>query len=200
MRNIWKALIIIFVAGIMIGDVLIDFRAQVQARPQDIQAAEALDRDVGITVGDLAPEFSGRKVDGQTLSLSDLNEKVVVVNVFASWCGPCRVETPHLVELYNELDQDQVEFVGLNLQETPQAVKSFQEEFSIDYPLLLNQGGDITDIYRPIGLPTTWFIDQEGIICFTFSGPMTKNMLQNILADVAAGREPDPFAVQLGGA
>ena len=63
-----------------------------------------------------------------------------------------------------------------------------------DYPLVLNEGGDLTDIYRPIGLPTTWFIDRDGVIRFVFSGPMTKEALQVILEDVAAGREPDPFA------
>lgn len=195
MKRFWKVIILIFVVGTMVGDLLIDYRTQVQAHPQDIQAAELLDRNIGIAVGDIAPQFSGTTLDGQTVSLGDLDGKLVVVNVFASWCGPCRVETPHLVEIYNELDKDEVEFVGLNLQETSEAVKSFKEEFAIEYPLLLNEGGEITNIYRPIGLPTTWFIDQEGIIRFTFSGPMTKESLQAILDDVAAGREPDPFSV-----
>jgi thiol-disulfide isomerase/thioredoxin len=195
MKKFWKVAIIILVAGIMTGDLLLDYRNQAQAHPQDTEAAELLDVNVGIAVGDLAPEFTGTTLDGQTISLNELRGKLVVVNVFASWCGPCRVETPHLVELYNELDKDQVEFIGLNLQETPAAVQLFKEEFFIDYPLVLNEGGEITDIYSPIGLPTTWFIDQEGIVRFTFSGPMTKESLQAILEDVAAGREPDPFAV-----
>jgi len=195
MRKYWKVIILIFVAGIMAGDLLIDYQAQVQAPPQESQAAELQDRNVGIAVGDLAPEFSGMTIDGEIVALSDLDGKLVVVNVFASWCGPCRVETPHLVEIYDELDRDEVEFVGLNLQETPGAVQTFKDEFSIEYPLLLNEGGEITDIYSPIGLPTTWFIDREGIVRFTFSGPLTKESLQVILDDVAAGREPDPFAV-----
>ena len=195
MKKLWKVAILILVAGIMTGDLLLDYRNQAQAHPQDTETAELLDVNVGIAVGDLAPDFTGTTVDGQTVSLSEQKGKLVLVNVFASWCGPCRVETPHLVELYNELDKDQVEFVGLNLQETPAAVQSFKEEFFIGYPLLLNEGGEITDVYSLIGLPTTWFIDQEGIVRFTFSGPMTKESLQAILEDVAAGREPDPFAV-----
>ena len=195
MRKFWKVIILIFVAGIMAGDLLIDYQAQLQAHPQESQAAEMQDRNVGIAVGDLAPEFSGTTIDGQIVALSDLDGKLVVINVFASWCGPCRAETPHLVEIYDELDRDEFEFVGLNLQETPGAVQAFKEEFSIEYPLLLNEGGEITDIFSPIGLPTTWFIDQEGIVRFTFSGPLTKESLQVILDDVAAGRESDPFAV-----
>ncbi|MGB5844198.1 MAG: TlpA disulfide reductase family protein [Anaerolineales bacterium] len=195
MKKFWKVSVLILVAGIMVGDLLLDYRTQVQAHPQDTEAAELLDVNVGIAVGDLAPDFTGTTVDGQAITLSELSGKLVVVNVFASWCGPCRAETPHLVEIYKQLDRDRVEFIGLNFQETPKAVESFKDEFSIDYPLVLDEGGGITDIYRPIGLPTTWFIDQDGIIRFSFSGPMTKESLQVILEDVEAGRDPDPFAV-----
>ncbi|MGB3699656.1 MAG: TlpA disulfide reductase family protein [Anaerolineales bacterium] len=195
MKKFWKVSVLILVAGIMVGDLLLDYRTQVQAHPQDTEAAELLDVNVGIAVGDLAPDFTGTTVDGQAITLSELSGKLVVVNVFASWCGPCRAETPHLVEIYKQLDRDRVEFIGLNFQETPKTVESFKEEFSIDYPLVLDEGGGITDIYRPIGLHTTWFIDQDGNIRFSYSGPMTKESLQVILEDVEAGRDPDPFAV-----
>ena len=80
--------------------------------------------------------------------------------------------------------------------EAPGAVASFQVEFGIDYPLVLNQSGDLTrgGLYRPIGLPTSWFIDQEGVVRFVFSGAMTQEMLLRIIDDLKAGREPDPFA------
>jgi len=195
MKKIWKVIILVLVAGIMTGDLILDYRTQAQAHPQDNKAAELLGLSVGIAVGELAPDFSGTTVDGQTITLSDLKGKLVLVNVFASWCGPCRIETPHLVEVYNELDRDRVEFIGLNLQETPEAVEFFKDEFSINYPLVLNERGDLTNIYSPIGLPTTWFIDRDGVIRFRFSGALTKEALQVILDDVAAGREPDPFAV-----
>ena len=61
-------------------------------------------------------------LDGQEVQLADLQGRTVLVNVFASWCAPCRLEAPHLVEAYNELDPDKFVFVGLNLQETPEAV------------------------------------------------------------------------------
>lgn len=195
MKKIWKVIILVFVAGVMVGDLFLDFRNQVQAHPQDTEAAELLGLNVGTTVGDLAPDFTGTTLDGETVTLSDLRGKVVLVNIFASWCGPCRVEAPHLVEVYNSVDQENFEFIGLNLQEAPGAVEGFRDEFFIEFPLVLNEGGDLTNIYTPIGLPTTWFIDQDGVIRFTFSGPMTQEALQAILDDVEAGREPDPFAV-----
>ena len=195
MKKIWRVIILVLVVGIMTGDLILDYRTQAQAQPQDNETAELLGLSVGIAVGELAPDFTGTTVDGQTITLSDLKGKLVLVNVFASWCGPCRVETPHLVEVYNEIDRDRVEFIGLNLQETPEAVEFFKDEFFINYPLVLNESGDLTNIYSPIGLPTTWFIDRDGVIRFRFSGAITKEALQAILDDVAAGREPDPFAV-----
>ena len=195
MKRIWKIIILVFVAGVMVGDLFLDFRNQAQAHPQDTEAAELLGLNVGTTVGDLAPDFTGTTIDGETIALGDLRGKVVLVNIFASWCGPCRVEAPHLVEVYNSVDREKFEFIGLNLQETPGAVEGFRDEFFIEFPLVLNEGGDLTNIYTPIGLPTTWFIDQDGVIRFTFSGPMTQEALQAILDDVEAGREPDPFAV-----
>jgi thiol-disulfide isomerase/thioredoxin len=194
-KKFWKVIILVFVAGIMAGDLILDYRSQPQAHAQDVETAELLGLNVGTTVGDLAPNFTGTTVDGEIIALSDLKGKVVLVNVFASWCGPCRVEAPHLVEVYNSIDKGGFEFIGLNLQEAPDAVEGFQDEFLIDFPLVLNEGGDLTNIYSPIGLPTTWFIDQVGVVRFVFSGPMTKESLQAILNDVEAGREPDPFAV-----
>jgi thiol-disulfide isomerase/thioredoxin len=195
MKKYWKVIILVFVAGIMIGDLILDFRSQALAPQQDTETADLLGLNVGITAGDLAPELTGTTVDGETVALSDLKGKVVLVNIFASWCGPCRVEAPHLAEVYDSIDQEKFEFVGLNLQETPGAVEGFRDDFFIDFPLVLNEGGDLTNIYSPIGLPTSWFIDQDGVVRFVFSGPMTKESLQAILADVEAGREPDPFAV-----
>jgi thiol-disulfide isomerase/thioredoxin len=165
-----------------------------QAHPQESETAELLGLNIGTAVGDLAPEFAGTTPDGQEITLSDQRGKVVLVNVFASWCGPCRVEAPHLVEVYNNLDREKFEFIGLNLQERSAEVEFFRDEFFIDFPLVLNEGGDLTNIYSPIGLPTTWFIDQDGVVRFVFSGPMTQEVLENILADIESGREPDPFA------
>jgi thiol-disulfide isomerase/thioredoxin len=194
MKKIWKVIILVLVAGVMTGDLILDYRRSAQAHPLETVNSEAPDMVVGTAVSELAPDFRGTTIDGQTVTVSELRGKLVLVNVFASWCGPCRVETPHLVEVYNSLDREKVEFIGLNLQERPKEVEFFRDEFFIPYPLVLNEAGDLTKIYSPIGLPTTWFIDQDGVIRFVFSGPITEEALESILADVEAGREPDPFA------
>jgi thiol-disulfide isomerase/thioredoxin len=193
MKKLWKPILIILVAAVMIVDIILDNRATAQ-NPVIVSRSE-LDLPVGTAIGQLAPDFSGSTADGEMFQLSDLRGKTVLVNVFASWCGPCIAETPHLVEVYNQGRDDGLEIVGLNLQESPEAVTKFQDEFDIEYPLVLNEDGFLTNnIYKPIGLPTTWFIDQDGVVRYVFSGPMNQQVLQQVIDDVAAGRDPDPFA------
>ncbi len=191
MRQWWKALTLVFVATVMLADVYLDYRASLGQQNTPVERSGI---PVGINTGELAPDFTGITIDGQEIRLSELRGKTVLINIFASWCGPCRVEAPHLVEVHNGLDAEEVVFIGLNLEETSEAVAGFQADFGIEFPLVLNQDGRLTEIYTPRGLPTSWFIDADGVIQYVHAGPITAEMLQQALADVQAGRQPDPFA------
>ena len=135
---------------------------------------------IGLAVGQRAPDFTGTTVNGDVVSLRDYRGRTVLVNVFASWCGPCIAETPHLVEAYNTSLDDAV-VVGLNLLESTDAVMAYQDEFSISYPLVMDPDSEITSVYQPIGLPTSWFIDPEGIVRYVHIGPMTLAQIQEAL-------------------
>jgi len=147
---------------------------------------------VGTTVGNLAPDFEALTIDGETLHLSELRGKTVLLNLFASWCGPCRAETPELVELAKD-ESDDLLLIGLNLGETPAAIETYRQDFNVPYPLLPDADGRLMELYRPIGLPTSWFIDPEGVIRYIHNGPMTATMIQKVLDDIRAGKQPDPF-------
>ncbi|MGB2910726.1 MAG: TlpA disulfide reductase family protein [Anaerolineales bacterium] len=193
MRRIWKPLVLILVIGIMAADVFFDQRAIAQSQTEAAVQTD-LDLPVGTKVGELAPNFTGTTLDGETIRLSDLRGKTVLINVFASWCGPCRLEMPHLVEAADQFGDQKVVFIGINLQENPEAVEAFRDEFNVQFPLVLKKDGSLTNnLYTPIGLPTSWFIDQDGVVRYVFAGAMTREVLQNVLDDVIAGREPDPF-------
>jgi thiol-disulfide isomerase/thioredoxin len=146
----------------------------------------------GSAVGQRAPDFSGITVDGKTIHISDYQGDIVLVNLFASWCGPCLAETPYLVEAYKNNRED-VMIVGLNLQESPEAVSAYQDDFNVDYPLVLDPEGHFVKRYHPLGLPTSWFIDPEGIVRYVHSGPMDTRLIQKILDDIRSGNQPDPF-------
>lgn len=198
MSKIWKPLVLILVAGIMAANLYLDYRADAHTQTEEGSPLAVDDLPVGTSTEELAPDFTGVTIDGQSITLSDMRGKLVLVNVFASWCGPCRLETPHLVEVFDQVKDDNIVFIGLNLSETPEAVSLYRDEFAVTYPLVLNQDGRLTEIYRPIGLPTSWFIGSDGVVEYVFAGPMTKDMLRGILNDIQAGREPDPFATTSG--
>ena len=189
-KRIWKPLILVLVTGVL----ALSLYFQVSSRA-DVESASSLDGlSVGISAGEIAPDFTGTTLDGETIRLSNFRGKIVLVNIFASWCGPCLIETPHLVDIYNA-EGGEVFIIGLNLEETEAHVTGYRDEFDVPYLLVLNQDGALTEIYRPIGLPTSWFIDPEGVIRYVHAGPMTTPMLEEALDAIREGRDPDVFSV-----
>jgi peroxiredoxin len=189
MKNIWKPLILILVVGAL------GLSLYYQNTSREVVVANSLDDPrVGISAGQIAPDFIGTTLEGRSIQLSDFRGKIVLVNDFASWCGPCLAETPHLVDIYNA-EQGELVIIGLNLQESESSVTGYRDEFNIPYPLVMDPDGKLTEIYRPIGLPTSWFIDSEGVVHYVHAGPMTTPMLQEALAAVREGRAPDVFSV-----
>jgi peroxiredoxin len=190
MKKLWKPLLLMLVIGLIALDLFFDYRDTMANGDLADQPVASADQRIGIAVGDLAPDFSGTTLDGETVRLSEYRGQVVLINDFASWCGPCLAETPHLVDVFNA-NAGEVVFIGLNMQEAEQAVITYRDDFEVTYPLLLDPDGRLTEIYKPIGLPTSWFIDPDGVVRYVHAGPMTADMIQRALVEVAAGREPD---------
>lgn len=130
--------------------------------------AEAL-----IAPGNPAPEFTLPTLDGETISLSDLRGQAVVLNFWASWCPPCRAEMPDLERLYQTYRTDNLVVIGVNLQESPVTVRSFVEREGLGFPIVLDRDGSVTNLYRIIPLPTTFFIDPDGIITAKYEGRLS---------------------------
>lgn len=181
MRRIWKP--IAFVLLVVIMAIALYMQVSSLERPP-----------VGTGIGELAPDFTGTTLGGNTITLSDFQGQLVLINDFATWCGPCQAETPYLVEVYNAEGGDMV-IIGLNLQESESKVAEFKKQYNIPYPLVMDPDGEITEIYRPVGLPTSWFIDSEGVVRYVHAGPMTTAMLNETLEAIREGREPDVFSV-----
>jgi cytochrome c biogenesis protein CcmG/thiol:disulfide interchange protein DsbE len=122
--------------------------------------------EVGPRVGFKAADFELMALDKQKFSLKQWEgDKPVVINFWASWCGPCRLETPDLVKLHEQY-KDEVVFYGLNLTsgDTVNEVKKFAKEFSITYPILLDVTGQVASDYAVQAVPTTLFIGKNGVI------------------------------------
>jgi thiol-disulfide isomerase/thioredoxin len=124
--------------------------------------------------------FKVKDVDGNTVDLADYKGKVVMMNFFATWCGPCKFETPMFVQLQEEYRGKGVAFLGVQIDDDPTLLKPFKDEYKVNYPLLLaNDRDDLQDAFGPFwGLPVTLMIKRDGTICKRHMGLASKEQME----------------------
>lgn len=140
--------------------------------------------DSGKSGGQAAPQFSFSSLEGKTVALKDLTNKVVVVDFWATWCGPCREEIPHLNKLYSELEGRGFEIVGISMDTDGTEVKEFAKEFRIEYPIVMGSDQDTESFGGIIGLPTTFIIDRKGNIAKKYIGLPPAADLERIIKEL----------------
>lgn len=121
------------------------------------------ERGKGPGLGKPAPDFNLLDTGGKPVSLNDFRGKVVLLNFWATWCTPCRKEFPELVKTYAGGNGDVV-VIGINMQENRDQVREFADEFGAEFPILIDPKAEVADAYRLLGLPSTYFIDQQGVL------------------------------------
>jgi peroxiredoxin len=112
-----------------------------------------------------APNFTLPGLDGKMVSLTDYKGKVVFLNIWATWCPPCREEMPSMEKLYNELKGDGFEILAISIDVLGATVVApFMKEYRLSFPALLNPAGTIQRLYWATGIPESFIIDKNGII------------------------------------
>jgi len=138
-----------------------------------------------------APVLEGTTLDGDTLALSDWAGDIVVINVWGSWCGPCRAETPDLVRLANETKSRGVRFLGVDTRDNLSSAKAFVENFKVPYPSLFDDDGQTLLTFRGViptaVIPSTVVVDRQGQIAARIIGPVTYTTLNGLLEDEIGG-------------
>ncbi len=135
-----------------------------------------------LTIGQPAPNFTLNNLDGKSVSLSDYAGQVVLINFWASWCQPCRIEMPELVKAYENYQKKGFVILGVNLTDQDQMpdIATFVKEFHVSYPILLDTDGTVSDkLYYYPGIPMTVFVNRQGNIDQVQIGAMSKQQIDD---------------------
>jgi thiol-disulfide isomerase/thioredoxin len=173
----WMILIVIVLA--LGSGWTISSRAPLSAASKDEQSAPR--------EGFSAPDFTLDLLGGGQVTLSELRGKVVVVNLWASWCPPCRAEMPAIEKVYQAYADLGLVVLGVNTtyQDSESAAQAFVNEYGLTFPIPLDLDGSVSQRYALNGLPTTFFIDRKGIIrSVIVGGPMSEATIQSKIEDL----------------
>jgi thiol-disulfide isomerase/thioredoxin len=139
---------------------------------------------VGVRVGNTAPNLALANLEGTETSLAGFAGQPVMINFWAVWCGFCRVELPEMQRVYEAYKDRGFVILAVDVQEERLLVQGFADELGLTFPVLLDTKGEVTRSYRVRGLPTSYFVDQNGVILDVQVGPVDAAWMENNLAQV----------------
>lgn len=131
--------------------------------------------------GFTAPDFTLKTPQGETYTLSELKGNAVLVNLWATWCPPCRAEMPAIQKMYDEYKDQGFVVLAVNstIQDSASEIPIFTGEYNLNFPILLDQLGDVSRLYQVRSLPSSYFINRLGIITeVVIGGPMSEALLR----------------------
>lgn len=139
-------------------------------------------------IGTVAPDFKLQSTDGRTMSLSGLRGHVVVLNFFATWCPPCRAETPDLVAAAKKYSGGDVVFFGVDDREQTPLVQVWAKAKGVKFPLVMDSTGSVEEMYDVRAIPTTYILDRDGVIRYRQLDELESSTLTGALDAVVANR------------
>lgn len=148
--------------------------------------------DIRPLPGYYAPDFTAADVfTGEVVRLSDLRGQVVFLNFWATWCPPCKEEMPEIEAFHSEHgDRVKVLALGADPRESPEQLRKFAEAMGITFPVI-HDGGEGAQAYRVVGIPTSFFIDQNGVVQVRYMSPLTLDQMKEYLAEIEKATESE---------
>lgn len=138
----------------------------------------------GNPLGQRAPDFTLRDVDGGEVTLSDLRGRPLLINFWATWCGPCRTEMPVIEAAYEQHRAAGLVVLAIDVRENPELARTFAGWLGVSFTLLDDGSGDVAQRYRVTAFPTSFFVDRAGVIRAWQVGAMDRPTLDQHLASI----------------
>ncbi len=135
-------------------------------------------------IGAVAYDFTLPDLDGKAITLSALHGRPVILNFWATWCAPCRIEMPEFQKVYENHPDGELAIIAVNLDEPADRVsKFFRDDLGLTFTALLDDGGVIADKYGVFTYPTTYFINKDGVVTAVHRGSLTEKYIEDYLVE-----------------
>lgn len=145
----------------------------------DPGAIQASTTTAGIDIGLMAPTFTLKNLAGEKVDLKEYKGRKIMINFWATWCPPCKEEMPAMEKFYKN-HSEEIEILAINL-DPQNDVKAFAEKNKLSFPILLDESGTTQQIYQIISIPTTFIIDEDGVILRKHIGSMSYEQMEELL-------------------
>ena len=178
------AFFLIFGGSVLTGSDSPVIDVQVTPIAESVTRPSPLEPELGgaVQVGQEAPNFTLVDLDGNEHTLAELRGKPVIVNFWATWCAPCRIEMPEFEEAFADYASDDLVILALNREETPETVEEFfVDELGLSFTPLLDSMADVADSYGVFNMPTTYFVNPDGMVSAVHRGPLARVQLDGYM-------------------
>ena len=180
------ALIAGIIAGVGLGILGIGFLRGVD-EPRISEQLDQTRSTATLGVDAPAPDFELKSLSGEQIQLEDYRGQVVLLNFWATWCGPCRLEMPAFQDRFEQYGGEP-QVVAVNFDEPAEDVQAFVDELGMTFVVLLDPGAEVQKLYKVRGYPTSFFIDADGFVRIVHIGLMTDGQLDGYLAELGIGK------------
>lgn len=145
-----------------------------------------IEYESGLEKGSIPPDFELSTLSGDIVKLSDYKGKKVILNFWASWCGPCKAEMPHMQNYYEKnKDSANVEIIAVNLTTAERSgiagIEKFIDAYGLTFPIPLDNDGEVMDLYNILPIPTTYMISTDGKVRQNIIGPMDEKTIKELV-------------------